>query len=77
MAQLLRHLGLAVACEILVPQPGIEPGPPALGARSFIHWTITEVPPGTVFWLIPGLGDNLTLNQARGKGAGVRRETDQ
>ena len=40
---------LAAACELLaaacmrdlVPQPGIEPGPPALGARSLTvtHWT--------------------------------------
>ena len=28
----------------LVPWPGIRPRPPALGARSLIHWTMTEVP---------------------------------
>ena len=28
----------------LVPQPGIEPGPPALGVRSRTHWTTREVP---------------------------------
>ena len=27
----------------LVPWPGIEPGPPALGARSLSHWTTREV----------------------------------
>ena len=27
----------------LVPQPGIEPGPPALGARSLSHWITKEV----------------------------------
>ena len=32
------------ACEILVPQPGIEPGPPALGAWSLNHWSAREVP---------------------------------
>ena len=42
---------LVVACELLaatcmwdlVPQPGIEPRPPALGARSLTHWTTREV----------------------------------
>ena len=28
----------------LVPQPGIEPGPPALGAQSLTLWTTREVP---------------------------------
>ena len=28
----------------LVPRPGIEPGPPALGAQSLSHWTAREVP---------------------------------
>ena len=32
-----------VACKILAPQPGIEPVPPALGARSLNHWTTREV----------------------------------
>ena len=53
---------LIVACELLVaacmwdlvPRPGIEPGPPALGAWSPNHCTTREVPwvtyfnPGTV-----------------------------
>ena len=30
----------------LVPQPGIEPWPPALGVQSLTHWTTKEVPPG-------------------------------
>ena len=29
---------------MLVPQPGIEPGPPALEAQSLNHWTTWEVP---------------------------------
>ena len=29
---------------ILVPQPGIEPMPPALEAWSLNHWTTREVP---------------------------------
>ena len=42
---------LVEACRIfscgmwdLLPWPGIEPGPPALGARSLSHWTTREVP---------------------------------
>ena len=31
-----------VACGILVPQPGIEPGPSAVKARSPNHWTARE-----------------------------------
>ena len=30
---------------ILVPGPGIEPMPPALGAEGLKHWTTREVPP--------------------------------
>ena len=32
------------ACGILVPQPGIEPVPPAVEARILNHWTTREVP---------------------------------
>ena len=41
---------LVVACEFscsmwdLVPSPGIEPRPPALGVQSLSHWTTKEVP---------------------------------
>ena len=36
---------LVMACiQDLVPQPGIEPGPPALGAQNLTHWTTREVP---------------------------------
>ena len=42
---------LVAACGIfscgmgnLVPWPGVEPGPPALGAWSLSHWTTREVP---------------------------------
>ena len=52
------HQVLVVACRIftcsmqtlscsmwdLVPQPGIEPGSPALGAQSLSHRTTREVP---------------------------------
>ena len=36
---------LAAACmQDLVRRAGIEPGPPALGAQSLIHWATREVP---------------------------------
>ena len=36
---------LVAACmRDLVPQPGIEPRPPVLGAWSLTHWTTREVP---------------------------------
>ena len=31
-------------CGILVPRPGMEPLPPALGAQSLKHWTAREIP---------------------------------
>ena len=37
-----------VACEILVPQPGIELAPPALEAQSLNGWTTREVPESCV-----------------------------
>ena len=33
-----------MACGTLVSQSEIEPTPPALGLRSFNHWTAREVP---------------------------------
>ena len=33
-----------MACGILVPRPGIEPGPLAVAARSLNHWTDREFP---------------------------------
>ena len=39
----------SVACGILVPQPGIEPAPSALGAQSLNHWTGREGPQGCLF----------------------------
>ena len=33
------------ACEILIPQPGIKPVPPTLGAQHSNHWTTREAPP--------------------------------
>ena len=35
---------LGLACGILVPQPGIEPRPPAVEVWSPNHWTAREVP---------------------------------
>ena len=33
----------------LVPQPGMEPRPPALGTWSLSHWTAREVPGKIIF----------------------------
>ena len=30
-------------CEILVPQPGLEPAPPAVESQSLNHCTVSEV----------------------------------
>ena len=55
---------------ILVPQPGIEPMPPELGAWSLNHWTTREVPEMNwiskeVVWkLIKG---NLTKQESEGQ----------
>ena len=32
------------ACRILVPPPGIDPGPPAVKAQNPNHWTTREFP---------------------------------
>ena len=41
---------LVAACMWdLVPRPGIEPRPPALGAQSLTHWITREVPINTFF----------------------------
>ena len=36
--------GLSCGTWDLLPWPGMEPRPPALGAQSLIHWTSREVP---------------------------------
>ena len=42
-----------VAYRILVPQPGIKPVSPAVGAWSPNHWTSREVPTPLAFCLLP------------------------
>ena len=37
-----------MVCGILVPQPGIEPTPPALEVQGLICWTTREVPKATI-----------------------------
>ena len=37
-----RSLTLVAACEI-------EPGPPALGARSLSHWTTRDIPRNEIY----------------------------
>ena len=41
---LLRKFVLFFVSADLVPQPGIEPGPPALGVWSLYHWPARKVP---------------------------------
>ena len=43
-------LGLSWDMWDLVPRPGIEPGPSALGAQSFSYWTTSDVP--GIFFLV-------------------------
>ena len=43
---------LSCGMRDLVPQPGVEPGPPALGAQSLTYWTTPEVPVVTFYSLI-------------------------
>lgn len=38
-----------VAYELLVPQPGMEPRPPALGGQSLSQWATSEIPVAR-FW---------------------------
>ena len=47
----LAFTALVLSCSTwdLVPQPGIKPGPPALGAKGLNHWTTREVPDSTSF----------------------------
>ena len=50
---------LSCGLRDLVPWPGIEPGPPALGAKSLSHWTTREVPIHTfvkkIHFLLPDI----------------------
>ena len=39
-------------CGILVPRPGIEPGPPEVEVRSPKHWTAREFPNFTILMCI-------------------------
>ena len=40
----------SMACRILVPQPGIEPTPPAVEAWNLNHWTTKEIPVSSCFY---------------------------
>ena len=44
---------MPTACRILVPQPGIEPVPPAVEAQRPNHWTTREIPE-FCFYIWPG-----------------------
>ena len=52
------------ACGILVPQPGIEPAPPAVEVWTFNHWTAREVPLPTSY-----LSPHLTHGLPDGRGS--------
>ena len=60
----------ALSCGMrdLVPRLGIEPGPPALGARSLTCWTTREIPQPRL--LQKQLGKECSPS-ARGQGQGV------
>ena len=47
----------------VVPWPGIEPGPPALGAWSLSHWTTRELP--ACFLLIPQFQNQTVVRTLR------------
>ena len=40
----MRDVLVAACIQDLVPRPGIQPRPSALGAHSLTHWTTREVP---------------------------------
>ena len=48
----LTALGLSCGLRALVPSAGIRLGPPALGARTFRHWTTREVPVWALYLLV-------------------------
>ena len=43
-----------MARGILAPRPGIEPAPPAVGARRLNHWTAGEGPKAKLLTLVIG-----------------------
>ena len=52
----LSALGLSCSMWDLAPRPGIEPGPPALGAQGPSHWTTRELPSLSILWHCLSLG---------------------
>ena len=45
--------GCAAQYMVLVPSPGMEPGPPAMAARSLNQWTAKEVPHWSFLCTVP------------------------
>lgn len=43
------RLSCPVACGVLIPRPGMEPRPTALGTQSLSHWTTLESPKVAAF----------------------------
>ena len=50
----------------LLPWPGIEPRPPALGVWSRSHWTTREVPKHCRFWFISSFWDSESTHSNSG-----------
>ena len=62
----LQHAGTSVeSYKLSVAAWGIEPGPLALGAQSFNHWTTREVPSPTFFlaWLMFNINQGTTESE--------------
>ena len=57
------------AWRILVPGPGIEPAPLAVGAQSLNHWVAREVPALSIFFSILHFRKNGQIS--------ARRETSE
>ena len=79
----LQHVDFIVAacgllsCSIwdLVPQPGIKPGPPALGVQSLTHWTTREVRNLARFLLKKTTSIYPSFNDADDQGFWMKRES--
>ena len=63
-----------LACRILVPRPGIEPVPSALGVPSFNHLTTREVPACGILTLQPEIEPRPSAVKARSPNHWIVRE---
>ena len=58
----------------VVPQPGIEPGPAALGVWSVSHWTTREVPSSLHFSTAIALAPSYFVSAPEGDGFNLREK---